>query len=323
MPYLLAFVYSVAGRNFVAWRIVNCAIMAGAVTLVAAISARFAGPVAAVLTATLSLLNPSLVASSQRFLTEALACFFVALLAWTWLARDGKTRPLPHAAKLGFILGLLVAARSIFLLWGPLVLLVRGWRPKTAFLVAFFAIIGPWWMRNVVVTRSFMPFGTEGAINLPAGFGPRALKAQGLWVPNTEDGAPELASQNLDPLEYEVRLAKYRSALTLKWMSQHPIDVVRLMFLHVWQELRPRGVRFSDWLLLMAIVAAVVLRKSPGTGMLVLFISITIFSVALTWSVEGRFMVPVHPLMIALVGAMGAQLVHRKALHEGAERHGV
>ena len=31
MPYLLTAVYAVAGRNFAAWRVVNCAVMAGAV----------------------------------------------------------------------------------------------------------------------------------------------------------------------------------------------------------------------------------------------------------------------------------------------------
>ena len=75
MPYLLALVYKLAGRNFASWRIVNCAIMAAAVTIAAAISARFAGPMAAIITASLALLSPQLTASSHRFLTEALATF--------------------------------------------------------------------------------------------------------------------------------------------------------------------------------------------------------------------------------------------------------
>src|SRR5438552_2023365 len=42
MPYLLAMVYATVGRKFAVWRILNSAIMAGAVTLGAAISAEFA-----------------------------------------------------------------------------------------------------------------------------------------------------------------------------------------------------------------------------------------------------------------------------------------
>ena len=48
MPYLLSAVYAVMGRNFAAWRVVNCGIMAGAVTTAAAIAAQFAGLPAAV-----------------------------------------------------------------------------------------------------------------------------------------------------------------------------------------------------------------------------------------------------------------------------------
>ena len=39
LPVMLSVIYAVAGRNFAVWRIVNCAIVAGAVTLAAAISA--------------------------------------------------------------------------------------------------------------------------------------------------------------------------------------------------------------------------------------------------------------------------------------------
>lgn len=322
MPYLLAFVYSIAGRTFAAWRILNCAIMAAAVTMAAAIAARFAGTAASFLTAALSVLSPQLIASSQRFLTEALAAFLVTLLAWTWLNHHRKEKAWWHAAKLGVILGLLVATRSIFLLWLPLVLLVpetkldlrRCWRPKAICLLVFLAVIGPWWLRNILVTREFMPFGTEGAINLPAAFGPRAMKFQGVWAPNHEDGEQELTAQNLDRLNFEVRLAKFRSALTIQWMREHPLDVVYLMLLHVWQELRPHGRFFYDWLLVLGGIAAIFFRKSPGIGVPVLFVGMNILSIALTWSVEGRFMVPVQLLLIALTSAMAAELARHAFL---------
>ena len=48
---LLTAVYAVAGRNFAAWRVVNCGVTAGAIITAAIISAQFAGIPAAVITA--------------------------------------------------------------------------------------------------------------------------------------------------------------------------------------------------------------------------------------------------------------------------------
>jgi hypothetical protein len=47
-------------------------------------------------------------------------------------------------------------------------------------------------------------------------------------------------------------------------------------------------------------------RKSPEVGAMSLFFCLNILSVSLTWSVQGRFMIPVQPLLISLTGAMMA-----------------
>src|SRR5687767_10870124 len=62
MPYLLSAVYAVTDRNFAAWRVVNCGVMAGAVTTAAVIAAGFAGIPGATLT--------TVVALSSRELTR-------------------------------------------------------------------------------------------------------------------------------------------------------------------------------------------------------------------------------------------------------------
>lgn len=61
MPVLLAAVYAVSDRNFAAWRILNCAIMAGAVTIAAVTAGDLAGLWAAVLTAALAVQSPLLI----------------------------------------------------------------------------------------------------------------------------------------------------------------------------------------------------------------------------------------------------------------------
>jgi len=312
MPYLLSAVYAVTGRNFAAWRLLNCAFAAGAVTTAALMSAQFAGIPAAILTTGLALSSPRITHYSQRFLTEVMAAFLVTLVAWVWMrnSREGwKTR---GTMVLGALLGALIATRSIFVLSVPLVILVAGHgagdlrrilRTKAICLLMVLVVIGPWWIRNIVVTNTFMPLGTQGGINLPMGFGPRALKFQGIWRSNPEDGWSEISAMNLGPVESEVQLAKRRTSQTLTWMREHPSDVLRLMWSHMWQEVRPRGNGISDWLLPAAVVGMIVLRKLPGMSGVIVLVCANLAGVAMTYSHLGRFMVPLEPLLAAVVGA--------------------
>jgi hypothetical protein len=115
MPYLLSAVYAIAGRNFTAWRIVNCGITAGAVTTAAIISAQFAGVPAAVITAAILLQSRELTRYSAMFMTEPLATLMLALVAWTWVrsAREGWT--VRRAIMSGVAMGGLLGARTIFI----------------------------------------------------------------------------------------------------------------------------------------------------------------------------------------------------------------
>jgi 4-amino-4-deoxy-L-arabinose transferase-like glycosyltransferase len=315
-PALWAAVYSVAGRNIAVVRIMNCALMAGAITLAAAIAAHFAGLVAAPVAAILLLQSPHLTQYSRELLTEALATFLVSLLVWLWVSRSELPVSDRAAAISGVVLGLLVLARSIFVLWLPIALLMPGrsvsgrsgiWRARAVCVLACALVVAPWWTRNIIVTGAFLPMGSQGPINLPAGFSQRALDNQGRWRSNPGDGAPELIAAGVDPfsLEYEVRLARHRSALATGWMRDNPQEVVRLMGLHVWQELRPRRSPTAwDFLFPAAVVALLYFRRRPGILPVTLVLCATLLSIALTWGATGRFMVPVQPLMLALVSAM-------------------
>ena len=276
-PAVIALVYAVTDRNFAAWRVVHCAIMAGAVTAAAAVSAEIAGLGAALVTMAVALTLPLLRLYAHEFRSDGLAALLVTLLAWIWI-RNGKTGWTPvRSVAAGLVLGALAATRSVFLLWIPLTMLAPGadrssgkgaWRGRAISVAVALLVIGPWWVRNCVVLDAFMPFGTQQALNLPAGFGPRALRFKGLWMSNHGDGAPEIEALNLDPVTSEVRLAQYRSALARRWIRENPMDSLRLMGLHVWQEVKPRRLPYPTgaWLLPVAAVAAVYLRRSPGRG---------------------------------------------------------
>jgi 4-amino-4-deoxy-L-arabinose transferase-like glycosyltransferase len=312
MPYLLSVVYALAGRNFTAWRVVNCAITAGAVTIAAIISAHFAGIPAALIAAGILLQSRELTRYSGMFMTEPLATLMLALLTWTFVrnAKDGWT--VRRAVISGVAMGALLAARTIFILTMPILAILPGkdlsfgsrlaWKTKAVCLVVAIGVISPWWIRNIVVLDAFMPLGTQGGINLPMGFGPRALRHQGIWASNPGDGWPEIAALKLDIVTSEVMLAKHRQRLTLTWMMENPAQVLYLMRLHVTQELKPGRDFYSRWLMPAAAIAAVILWKFPAAWVLVLIVCANILSIAMTYSAGGRFMVPVQPLLAALIG---------------------
>ena len=156
---------------------------------------------------------------------------------------------------------------------------------------------------------AFMPLGTQGGINLPMGFGPRALRSQGIWASNPGDGWPEIAALKLDIVTSEVMLATHRQRLTLNWMMQNPGPVLYLMRLHVTQELKPGRDVYSKWLLPAAAISAVVLWKFPGMWVLAMIIAGNVLSIAMTYSAGGRFMIPVQPLLVALIGGAVAYLL--------------
>lgn len=329
---LMALVYAVTDRNFAAWRVVHCAIMAAAVTVAAVISAEIAGIAAAPVTMAVALTLPLLRLFAHEFRTEGLAALLVTLLAWTWI-RNGKTGWTGfRCVASGLVLGALAMTRSIFLLWIPLTMFAPGadrssgkasWRGRAISVAVALLVIGPWWVRNCVVLDAFMPFGTQAALNLPAGFGPRALRFKGQWMSNPGDGAPEIAALKLDPVASEVRLAQYRSALALRWIREHPLDALRLMGLHVWEEVKPRRLPYPTgaWLWPVAALAAVYLRRSAGVRVIVLMVAANMLGIALTWSARGQFIAPVQPMLAALAGAMVVVMAQRLLALARAGRH--
>ena len=317
MPYLLSGVYAIAGRNFTAWRVINCAVTAGAVTIAAIISAELAGIPAAIVAAAILLQSRELTRYSAMFMTEPLATFMLALLAWTWVRNASNGWTLTRALASGAAMGGLLAARTIFILTTPVILILPGkdlsfrsrfaWKTKLICLATAIVVISPWWIRNIVVLDAFMPLGTQGGINLPMGFGPRALRSQGIWASNPGDGWPEIAAQKLDVVTSEVMLAKHRQTLTINWMIDNPGQVLYLMWLHVSQELKPGRDLYSRWLLPAAAVSALVLWRFPAVWVLAMIVCGNILSIAMTYSAGGRFMVPLQPLLATLVAAA---LVH-------------
>ena len=92
-------------RSFAAWRVVHCAIMAGAVTLAAAISAEIAGLAAAPVTMLVALALPLLRLFAHEFRTEGVAALLVTLLAWMWIRNGEKGWTGIRCVTSGVVLG--------------------------------------------------------------------------------------------------------------------------------------------------------------------------------------------------------------------------
>jgi 4-amino-4-deoxy-L-arabinose transferase-like glycosyltransferase len=321
-PALWALVDLVVGRDFGVIRLVNAALMAGAVTCAAATAIHFAGIPAAVLTAVLLLITPDTTLFARERQAEPLATFFVSLLVWLWTSSRVRSPSIRRGVLSGVALGLLILSRSMFVFWLPLAAFMpvgsavpgspTRMRVRASCVLACLIVVAPWWARNIVITGAFLPTGSQGHINLPAGFSQRALDNEGRWRSNDGDGAQELEAAGIDPysLEYEVRLAEHRFALARTWMLAHPREVIRLMYLHVWQELRPRRGR-TDWMLLVSAVAValVVFRRHPATPIVALVFAAMLGSVALTWGSIGKFVVPVLPVSVAMVAALVVEIL--------------
>ena len=320
-PMLWSATHAIVGRDFGLIRIVNAALMAGAVAFAAATALQFAGIAAAVLTAVLLLQSPDVTLFARERQAEPLATFFVSLLVWLWVSNSQRPPSVGRSVASGAVLGLLMLSRSIFVLWLPFAAFmptgkaVPGgpgrWSVRACGVIVCLLVVAPWWARNIVVTGAFLPTGAQGHINLPAGFSQRALDNEGRWRSNSGDGAAELEAAGIDPfsIEYEVRLAEHRFSLAVAWMRAHPVEVVRLMWLHVWQELRVRRGR-TDWTFLVpaVVVALVIFRRHPGTPAVALALAAMLMSVALTWGSIGKFILPVLPTVVALVAALAVAI---------------
>jgi hypothetical protein len=61
----------------------------------------------------------------------------------------------------------------------------------------------------------------------------------------------------------------------------------------------------------LGLVAAFALRRHAAARLVPLMVGATLFSIAMTWSVGGRFIVPLYPVLMALIGAAAASIIRR------------
>lgn len=315
-PLILAGTYQVFGRQWVAIRLMNLAAMSVAIALLASIVVRLVGRWPAVLTVTIfAFIDHRLQWWATAVVTESLAALAVACVAWLLVGCTTDRRP-ARFVYAGAAAGAAILVRSIFVLWLPGLALVAGFiarpgnRVRTAalFLSAALVVPLPWFVRNSVVLDSLAPLGTQGDINLAAGYNDDALRRHGEWTvewSNEAYGWMEKAGNATD-----AEIAAHGRSLFLTWVRSHLSEVPRLAAVKAVYSWKGYGGP-PEWLmLLLSLGGYLVWVRRPEARVLLAVLAIHTSVIAATYWAGDQFVVPVRSIVAAgtaLCLARGAQ----------------
>mgnify|MGYP002622211992 FL=1 len=309
LPFLMAGLNRAAGRQFRGIRLVNILAMAAVGAMVAATVCRMSGPLPALLGVfQFLIIDPRVRVASREVLTESLACLLVGLLT-VLLVRLLKRPRLGVAIAAGGIVGLAMLNRTMFVLWIPMVAVLIWLMPSAlrhegersggrrfplavAFVLAAGCVFAPWAWRNCRVLGRFMPLGTQGTMELSAGYSDAAVERWGMWHNLEQTGffdAVDAPGQTA--LERENARADHSRRQAIEWCAAKPLKAALLPVMKVFQEFRPH-MSGDLYVLAFAILGLGWVRGTPEGRAWLGIIAATAFSVAVTWSVAGRFVFP-------------------------------
>ena len=306
-PSMMAAIYSTVGRRFDVVRVVNCLFMAAAGGVTAWLVGRRLGPVPAVIFGLLF----AAIEHRARFhaglmITESSATFLVSLLV-VLLARLGRVGGWGTSVLAGVVAGLAILDRSIFVLWMPLLVVLvwriaanRRWRSVGLFVLAAILVMSPWAIRNSLLLGRFAPMGTHGWQNFAAAYSDEAIARGGVWFRLDEVGffPPEL-DDSRPGVAREIARAELSRRAGIRWIRENPAGLIQLMAMRTWQLWRPR----MHWDALILGLAGLGWLLWPDQREWRVFTAVLLantLAVAATWSVGGRFLIPVLPVLHAL-----------------------
>ncbi|MFG0335764.1 MAG: glycosyltransferase family 39 protein [Maioricimonas sp. JB049] len=302
-PLLQAGLNRAFGRQFWSIRLAQCAMMGVTAALAALLAWRSAGPAPALLAAfSFVVIDWRTRWSTREVLTESLACLSITLLIVALVALLRRPSTL-KGILCGIAWGLAILTRTMFVLWGPVLLLLLlatpQWRQNrklqqaAAVLIATTLLLcSPWWTRNCTVLDSFMPLGTQGREQLSAAYSDEAFRRAGMWFNlNTTGFFDELDLQQTDPLAAAKRRARYSATRAREWITTHPVRTALLVPLRIMQEFRPHGP--GELAILMFGLLGIVILAARVEGQVIAAVLLAqALTVGLTWSVSGRFLIP-------------------------------
>ncbi|MEZ6122497.1 MAG: phospholipid carrier-dependent glycosyltransferase [Planctomycetaceae bacterium] len=343
-PGLIAAMDLIAGRQFWAIRLFNVTAICLSGILTIAFVAAVTGRSAAMACAALFFLADTRTRLFARtILTEPTAVLLMSILTLL-LVRMTQRPDRRTAIMAGVVCGLSILNRTAIVLWLPVLLpglwlLIRrtaghpdseanqeqcsaasepASRTPLAATAAILwmtiatVVVGlPWGIRNCMVLGELMPLGAQGMMELPAAFSDQAVERQGIWFGlNTSDVYPGTNLPDMSRLQKEAARAKRGRELAMTWIRNHPVQAMELAPIKVFQEYRPRTL--PEWLIGgLAVVGALATWRQRSTQVFILLHLSNAFAIACTWSVEGRFVVPLLFSVHVLAATGLFQLVRR------------
>ncbi len=301
-PLVIAATDLLFGRQFWAVRLVNILAVSATCGLVTYTLYRLAGVIPALWGAFLFVVvdfHTRLYA--RAIMSEAIASLLVAVMVLSLFkfARSTRKRWLVVAA---LMFGLSILSRNIFVLWLPGMIILLFWlqwrKPRAAFasILLFTAVtmlvVSPWMIRNCIVLKSFKPMGTQGLTQLAAGYSDIAWEHQGVWQNlDRYNFFDSVTTPAMTSLEKELAKSAYSRKKAFQWIRENPLKTLALVPLKIYHEFRPYS--WSDAVIyLLAISGLFSLRKTVEGKILIGLVLINMFAVTVTWSVSGRFLVP-------------------------------
>lgn len=305
LPLIAAGLDRFLGRQFWGVRVINVVAMATVAAMLVWTVTRLTGPLPALLAClNFLIVDPRIRVTTREFLTEALACLFVAILTDT-LARIADRPRLRTALLIGVTLGGAILLRTMFVFWIPCLAaaiwivtssanLTPGRRVglPVGFIIAACAVVSPWGLRNCRVLDRAMPLGTQGTMELSAGYSDAAFERLGMWHNLEETGFFAATDQpGQTALEREIARADHSRDEALAWCRAHPLKAMLLPAMKIFQEFRPH-MSGDLYVLAFALLGLLAMRSTPDGRAWTAVLAATAFGVALTWSTSGRFVVP-------------------------------
>lgn len=334
-PMLVAGVYQVAGRNWVAVRVVVAVLLAAGLTLLIGILAKLYGWLVASIALVTLALDFFVLRTAGQFMTEGLGTVVICVLFWGIMQMTQRSAEQPLWRQLlgwfgvGLVYGIGILVRANLNAWlivaiaalaGMVVYrLWRGWSvrwllgPAVVFCLGVLVTAGPWWVRNCIVTKEFCPFGTSGSFGIAGGYSTGAYANGGNWDPNVVHASQQQTLLRAGILQLPLPQQEYwmgrdSSRLAWNWILENrdklPLLMLKKGYSHLGFYRQPLPLVCINGLMIIgAVIGCWVSRKSLGTWIAII-VGLSLVTTMLTWPHYGRYSIPIRPL-IHVASAIG------------------
>jgi hypothetical protein len=332
LPFLIAGVYLLAGRDFLVVRLVILLMMAGACSWFLGLVARRYGWFSATLGLLTLLLDGFIWRTAGQFMSEGPAVgITVTLCGWVWLLSDRSNQE-SWLTKLGwlgagllFAVGILVRANmnawllliviGLAVSLGVRLMRQRNWQnlfvAALLFGLGVAVVAAPWWIRNCQVTGGFAPTGTSGSFGMVGGYCDAAYADFGNWnieasVESQDQTLARPGVRDLPLAQQEYQMGLDSMAAAEEWARANwkklPQLVGMKMLSHLGFYRQPLPLQIINGLILFgAVLGCWSTRRSLGLW-IGLVVALSLLTTGLTWPHYGRYSIPFRPLLHVACG---------------------